>query len=80
MTRIENHCCGCAVPAYPCRGQYCPESHVEVLYCDFCGIEADMLYQVDDGMNKDEICYDCLDDMMERSWLTYKELVTATIR
>lgn len=76
MTRIENHCCGCAVPAYPCLGISCPERHVKVLYCDWCDQEAEQLHRVDD----DEICADCLDDMMERSGLTYKELVTATIR
>lgn len=80
MTRIENHCCGCAVPAYPCRGAGCPERHVKVLYCDFCGNEADRLYRVDDGLDTEEICLDCLDAMMERSGLEYKELVTATIR
>lgn len=76
MTRIENHCCGCAVPAYPCRGFSCPERRVKVLYCDWCDQEADELHRVDD----DEICADCLDDMMERSGLRYNELVTTTIR
>jgi hypothetical protein len=80
MTRIENHCCGCSVPAYPCLGILCPERNVKVLYCDFCGNEAETLYRVDDGIDEEEICYDCLDNMMERSGLTYKELVTATIR
>lgn len=80
MTRIENHCCGCAVPAYPCRGSSCPNTHVKTLYCDFCGQETEILYRVDDGMNDDEICYDCLDNMMEQSGLYYNEIVTATIR
>ncbi len=80
MTRIENHCCGCAVPAYPCLGSSCPERHVKVLYCDLCEQEADKLYRVDTGMDDEEICRECLDNMMERSGLLYGELVEAVIR
>ena len=34
MVRIENHCCDCAVPGYPCRGSSCPLRRVEVHYPD----------------------------------------------
>lgn len=80
MTRIENHCCGCAVPAYPCLGFGCPDRHVEVLYCDLCEMESDKLYIIEDGIETVEICMDCLDDMMERSGLEYSELVKSTIK
>lgn len=36
MIKYENHCCGCAVPAYPCIGSSCPNVNVPVYYCDVC--------------------------------------------
>lgn len=62
MVRIENHCCDCAVPGYPCRGSSCPNRHVEVHYCDECGCELDDIYDVDDK----ELCDDCLRDRFIR--------------
>lgn len=59
MKRIENHCCDCAVPGYPCRGSLCPNRHVEVHYCDRCGEELDEVHEVD-GM---ELCDVCRDDV-----------------
>lgn len=56
MKRIENHCCDCAVPGYPCRGDACPLRRVEVYYCDKCGCELEEVYEVDD----EEFCEDCL--------------------
>ena len=34
MIKYENHCCSCAVPAYPCIGNSCPYMNVQVYYCD----------------------------------------------
>lgn len=59
MVRIENHCCDCAVPAYPCRGDMCPLTKVEVHYCDECGSELEKIYEVDDK----ELCEECLKEM-----------------
>lgn len=56
MTRIENHCCNCAVPGYPCRGDACPLRRVLVSYCDKCGCELEDIYDVDD----EELCEECL--------------------
>lgn len=39
MRRIENDCCDCAVPGYPCRGDLCPLRHAVHIYCDDCGTE-----------------------------------------
>ena len=63
MVRIENHCCDCAVPGYPCRGSMCPNRRVEVHYCDKCGEELDDIYDVDD----EELCEECLKDMFRRN-------------
>ena len=62
MTRIENHCCDCAVPGYPCRGRSCPRRRVEVHYCDRCGAEIDTRHA--DVYERDgaELCELCLDD------------------
>ena len=66
MVRIENHCCDCAVPGYPCLGASCPLTRVEVCYCDKCDPRCidplDDVYEVD-GM---ELCEDCLKDMFRR--------------
>lgn len=60
---IENHCCDCAVPGYPCQGKYCPLTHVEVWYCDECGEEIDGdVYRVDG----DDLCEECLKDKFRR--------------
>lgn len=56
MKRVENHCCDCAVPGYPCRGDACPLRGVEVFYCDKCGRELEEIYDVDD----EELCENCL--------------------
>ena len=56
MIRIENHCCDCAVPGYPCIGSACPNRNVEVYYCDKCGEELEDIYEVDG----EELCEECL--------------------
>lgn len=63
MLKIENHCCDCAVPAYPCSGDLCPLTKVAVHYCDRCGCEIDGdIYDLDDK----ELCEDCLLDIFRR--------------
>lgn len=59
--RIENHCCDCAAPGYPCRGNACPLRHVEVHYCDRCNAEFendDDIYETDEGLEYCELCMD----------------------
>lgn len=58
MVRYENHCCDCATPSYPCKGEQCPLRRVEVHYCDNpkCREQLDEIYD-DDGK---ELCADCL--------------------
>lgn len=63
MVRLENHCCDCATPAYPCRGALCPLTSVEVHYCDRCDEELDDIYDVEG----EELCEDCLKDMFRRN-------------
>ena len=55
MITERDECCGCAVPAYPCRGDSCPRRHTAVLICDECGDEVEKLYKVD-GM---QLCSRC---------------------
>lgn len=63
MLKIENHCCNCAVPGYPCRGSLCSLRKVKVYYCDKCETEIDGdIYDVDDQ----ELCEDCVLDMFRR--------------
>ena len=63
MTVIENHCCDCAVPGYPCRGSSCPNRHVEVHYCDRCEREIDNINISE--VNGDELCDDCFEEETE---------------
>lgn len=62
MVRIENHCCSCAVPGYPCLGNLCDLRHVEVHYCDVCDEELDEIYDVDG----EELCEECLKERFLR--------------
>lgn len=61
MIRIENDCCGCAVPAYPCLGDSCPFRHQKHYYCDSCGDEVENLYRLG-GM---ELCETCVLERLE---------------
>lgn len=63
MKKIENHCCDCAVPAYPCRGNSCPLRRVEVHYCDKCEAELDEIYEVDG----EELCEECLKEKFRKN-------------
>ena len=47
MIKYENHCCGCAVPAYPCMGKSCPNVDVPVYYCDVCGDDTLAEYEIE---------------------------------
>lgn len=62
MVRIENHCCDCAVPGYPCLGPSCPNRRVEVHYCDKCGDELDKIHE-DDGKEYCKYCYKELNEI-----------------
>ena len=64
MKAIENHCCGCAAPGYPCLGSACSNRRVTVFYCDRCGEEVreDDLKRNEDG---EEICEDCREEELE---------------
>lgn len=66
MVKIENHCCDCAVPGYPCRGNLCPLRKVRVTYCDKCDPNCenplDDIFDVDDQ----ELCEVCVLDKFRR--------------
>lgn len=55
MIRYENHCCGCAVPAYPCIGDSCPYVNVPVRYCDYCDKDSYAKYDIEG----EHYCEDC---------------------
>ncbi len=59
MIRIENRCCDCAVPGYPCRGTSCPLRRAEVHYCNRCGDELEDVH-FHQGV---ELCDVCRDDI-----------------
>lgn len=64
MLKIENHCCDCAVPGYPCLGKNCPNTRVTVYYCDKCEceIDCDEVYEVDGQ----DLCEECLKEMFKK--------------
>lgn len=62
MIRIENRCCDCAVPGYPCLGNACSLRNMEVHYCDTCGDELDEIYEVDG----EELCEYCLKERFRK--------------
>jgi hypothetical protein len=63
VRKIENHCCDCAAPGYPCLGSECSLRHVKVFYCDHCGEELEEIYDVDG----EDLCEECLKEMFRRS-------------
>ena len=57
MIKIENHCCDCAAPGYPCLGKFCSNMNVEVYYCDECKEEiSGDIYRVDGEEHLCEYC------------------------
>lgn len=64
MQRIENDCCGCAVPAYPCLGNTCPLRNAVHYYCDKCKVEIgeDEIYDV----GGQDYCEDCLKEEFKK--------------
>lgn len=62
MVMMENECCGCAVPSYPCIGDACPNRRVPHLYCDKCEEEVEDLYKTEDG----ELCAECVLKMFKK--------------
>lgn len=62
MIVYENECCSCAVPAYPCMGDACPNRNVPHLYCNKCKEDVEDLYKTEDG----ELCAECVLGMFEK--------------
>ena len=64
MLKVEDRCCGCDAPGYPCIGNSCPNRRVEVCYCDHCDAEIDFdgVYSVDG----EDLCEDCLKRMFKK--------------
>lgn len=65
MVKVENDCCGCAVPGYPCLGESCELRHIEHYYCDMCGEETDILYDFDDELLCRECAYEAFDTILK---------------
>lgn len=63
MKRIENFCCGCATPNYPCRGARCPNRNVTVYYCDKCDPKCEAPLEEVFEVDGKELCEDCLKEM-----------------
>lgn len=61
MVTYENECCDCAVPAYPCIGDSCPNRHVKHYYCDECKDDVENLYRFDG----EELCLYCIEKRLE---------------
>lgn len=80
MTRIENHCRDCAVDGYPCRGSYCPDRRVPVMYCDNTRCiahhtGADRLFLVS-GV---ELCMDRVASIAERNGIEVEDLIEGEV-
>ena len=54
MVKHENECVGCP-PEMGCLGRSCPNRNVVHLYCDKCGEDVEVLYNVDG----EELCEEC---------------------
>ena len=47
MIKYEDHCCGCAVPGYPCLGSSCSRMNMPVCYCDYCNDNIHAEYEIE---------------------------------
>lgn len=56
MVKIEDFCCGCDVPSYPCLGSNCPNKNVEVHFCDKCEGDSEKFFGLD---SNEELCFEC---------------------
>ena len=56
---VEDECCGCAAPGYPCLGSACPNRNVPHYFCDDCEdeFEPEELYY--DDVTDEELCSHC---------------------
>lgn len=63
MVRVQNDCCDCAVPGYPCIGERCELRHNPHFFCDDCGDEvySGKLYHYEG----EELCGDCVLERLE---------------
>lgn len=61
--RIENHCCDCAVPGFPCKGEYCGNRHIEVWYCDVCDEE---IFGDVYAFEGEDLCEECLKEKFRK--------------
>ena len=63
MIRIQNDCCSCAVPGYPCIGERCELLHAKHYFCDECGDEVypGELYWFDG----EQLCISCIESRLE---------------
>lgn len=66
MIRIENHCCNCAAPGYPCIGSSCPNRNVEVHYCDKCDPKCDYPLEEKYEVDGEELCESCLKERFRK--------------
>lgn len=61
MRKVENDCCGCASPAYPCLGNSCPRRSVVHFYCDRCNEETELYHY-----EGEELCIECIEKSLEK--------------
>lgn len=61
MIAYENECVGCP-KEMGCLGSSCPNRNVEHLYCDSCGDDCEVLYDVDG----EQLCEECLLQAFEK--------------
>lgn len=59
MIKIENRCCNCAVPSYPCLGKDCGLRYYKAQYCDICKNETNDLLKI----NNMELCINCAKEL-----------------
>lgn len=55
---VNNECCHCAVPGYPCLGDSCTKRNVKTYFCNECkrDYEPEELYVTPDG----DLCEECI--------------------
>lgn len=61
-TKVFNECCDCAVPGYPCLGEYCSRRRVKRYFCDRCDEQVEDEYGLT-RMGGVDLCSSCFDEL-----------------
>lgn len=71
--RIENDCCDCATPGYPCRGELCHRRNAVHIYCDNKECDVDITNETKYFIDDEVYCEECILEVLIKDGVIRKE-------